>query len=325
MPRDGSGVYSAPSGTLAVSTTLISSSAYNALVADLEANANEARPVSVGGTGQTSIVGIQTAFKIAPLDAAATITADWTFSGAIDFTGATVTGIDATPADGTITEAKLADDAVTNAKLAADAVDTEQLVDDAVENAQIAANAVDEAQIVDGAVTTAKIADSSISEAKLNFTPSGGYQLFSSTDIVGGSTTSAVTGLSGFKNVRIRAVARTNGTGQVFNFQARTSGGTWRTVYTTIGSTASNGALTGTLEITYFNNAETGMAGIKPMMAASSASSSAPVSTANSFNEITQSTEAAAVWGYSTEAWDEIRLTGNDNLSAPANLIIEAY
>lgn len=130
MPRNGSDVYSAPSGTLAVSTTTISSTAYNAFVADLESLANEARPILAGGTGQTSIAGVRASFKIAPYDAAATISGDWTFTGAVDLTGATVTGVD--PADGSISTAKLADSSVTTAKLADDAVTAAKLADTAV-------------------------------------------------------------------------------------------------------------------------------------------------------------------------------------------------
>lgn len=54
MPRDGSGVYSAPAGTTATPNTTIESSKYNALVADLVADANAARPVTAGGTGETA-------------------------------------------------------------------------------------------------------------------------------------------------------------------------------------------------------------------------------------------------------------------------------
>lgn len=92
MPRNSGGVYSAPAGTLAVPTETIESAPYNAFVADLEVIANEARPVSVGGTGQTSIAGIQASFKIAPFDAASTISGNWTFTGNVDFTSATITG-----------------------------------------------------------------------------------------------------------------------------------------------------------------------------------------------------------------------------------------
>lgn len=57
MPRDGSGVYSAPAGSLATPNTPIESARHNALVNDLVQDANTARPVSAGGTGAGSAQG----------------------------------------------------------------------------------------------------------------------------------------------------------------------------------------------------------------------------------------------------------------------------
>ncbi len=54
MSRDGSNIYSAPAGTLAVSGTTIESAKYNALVNDLVADANLPRPIVAGGTGATT-------------------------------------------------------------------------------------------------------------------------------------------------------------------------------------------------------------------------------------------------------------------------------
>lgn len=54
MPRNGSGVYSTPANTEAVSDDPISSSKYNSLTGDLAADNNTARPVVAGGTGATS-------------------------------------------------------------------------------------------------------------------------------------------------------------------------------------------------------------------------------------------------------------------------------
>lgn len=54
MPRDGSGVYSLPAGTTASPNTTIESSKYNAFGSDLVVDANSARPITAGGTGQTS-------------------------------------------------------------------------------------------------------------------------------------------------------------------------------------------------------------------------------------------------------------------------------
>ncbi len=54
MSRDGSNIYSAPAGTLAVSGTPIESAKYNAFVNDLVADANLPRPIVAGGTGATT-------------------------------------------------------------------------------------------------------------------------------------------------------------------------------------------------------------------------------------------------------------------------------
>lgn len=54
MPRSGAGVYTAPPGSTATTNTQIASAAYNALVADLVADANTPRPISAGGTGASS-------------------------------------------------------------------------------------------------------------------------------------------------------------------------------------------------------------------------------------------------------------------------------
>lgn len=64
MPRNGSGVYSPPAGTLATTLTPIESAKYNAFVNDLTADANAARPISVGGTGATSVSTAQTALSV---------------------------------------------------------------------------------------------------------------------------------------------------------------------------------------------------------------------------------------------------------------------
>jgi hypothetical protein len=54
MPRNGSGVYSPPAGTTAVTATAIDSSDYNDFVTDLTSDLNAARPISAGGTGATN-------------------------------------------------------------------------------------------------------------------------------------------------------------------------------------------------------------------------------------------------------------------------------
>ncbi|WP_050994501.1 hypothetical protein [Sinorhizobium fredii] len=64
MPRTG-GVYSAPAGTKGVSNTTIQSVPYNAFVDDLTDDANNARPVTAGGTGATTASGARTALGLA--------------------------------------------------------------------------------------------------------------------------------------------------------------------------------------------------------------------------------------------------------------------
>jgi len=54
MPRSGAGIFTFPAGSTAVSNTPISSVAHNAILTDLQADLNAARPVSAGGTGATS-------------------------------------------------------------------------------------------------------------------------------------------------------------------------------------------------------------------------------------------------------------------------------
>lgn len=76
MPRAGD-VYSLPAGTQAVSGATASSSNINSRFTDIETDLNTARPVTAGGTGQTSVSGAQTAFKIPPFDGAASITGTW--------------------------------------------------------------------------------------------------------------------------------------------------------------------------------------------------------------------------------------------------------
>lgn len=64
MPRNGSGVFSAPPGTLATTLTTIKSPEYNAFVNDLVSDANAARPIVAGGTGGTSVSTAQSALSV---------------------------------------------------------------------------------------------------------------------------------------------------------------------------------------------------------------------------------------------------------------------
>lgn len=63
MPRTG-GVYAPPAGTKGIPNTTILSAPYNALVDDLTADANAARPITAGGTGATSASGARTALGL---------------------------------------------------------------------------------------------------------------------------------------------------------------------------------------------------------------------------------------------------------------------
>jgi hypothetical protein len=60
MSRDGSGTYSLPANTLAVSGDAISSTKFNSLVQDLEADANVDRPIAAGGTGASTASAART-------------------------------------------------------------------------------------------------------------------------------------------------------------------------------------------------------------------------------------------------------------------------
>ncbi|MGB7241674.1 MAG: hypothetical protein WBC93_06275 [Sulfitobacter sp.] len=60
MPRDGSNVYSKPTGTTAVASATIESAKYNAVIDDLVTDANTARPIVAGGTGGTSASAART-------------------------------------------------------------------------------------------------------------------------------------------------------------------------------------------------------------------------------------------------------------------------
>lgn len=81
MPRDGSGTYTLPAGSAAVSGTTISSTKFNALINDLESDANTARPISAGGTGAGSATAARTALGVPSLTGSDTISGDWTVSG----------------------------------------------------------------------------------------------------------------------------------------------------------------------------------------------------------------------------------------------------
>jgi hypothetical protein len=55
MPRDGSGVYTLPPGTTAVTDTTIESTKYNGFIGDIATDLNAARPIIAGGTGGQTV------------------------------------------------------------------------------------------------------------------------------------------------------------------------------------------------------------------------------------------------------------------------------
>lgn len=109
MPRDGSGTYAPPPGTLAAPDTLIESAKHNAWVQDLTQDANTARPISAGGTGGTSPETARTALGLKPLydafsGATATVGASFAFAEGTDngTNKVTMKGPDSVSADRTI-------------------------------------------------------------------------------------------------------------------------------------------------------------------------------------------------------------------------------
>lgn len=64
MPRDGSGVYSAPAGTNPTTLTTIESAKYIAFIADLVNDLNTARPITAGGTGGVTAAAARAALGI---------------------------------------------------------------------------------------------------------------------------------------------------------------------------------------------------------------------------------------------------------------------
>lgn len=134
MPRDGSGVYSAPAGTAATANTTIESAKYNALINDLVNDNNAARPIVAGGTGATTApaalvnLGLTaTAAEINILDGVTASTAELNILDGVTATTAELNFVDGvtsniqTQLDGKLSSA---DGSVTFPKLAAAAVVT---------------------------------------------------------------------------------------------------------------------------------------------------------------------------------------------------------
>ncbi|RWB05481.1 MAG: hypothetical protein EOQ39_22340 [Mesorhizobium sp.] len=98
MPRAG-GVYSAPPGTAGTPNTTIESAKYNALVADLVADANAARPLTAGGSGATTPVGGSDNFNAAGTSMASAATVNLANATGV---AVTITGTVAITAFGTV-------------------------------------------------------------------------------------------------------------------------------------------------------------------------------------------------------------------------------
>lgn len=95
MPRDGSGVYS-PDWVNAAPNTTIESAKQNAMVADLVADANAARPITAGGTGAATAAAARTALAVPGLAVANAFTASqtWAEGAAIASASTLVLGTD---------------------------------------------------------------------------------------------------------------------------------------------------------------------------------------------------------------------------------------
>ena len=68
MPRSSNGVYQLPSGSQAQPNTVIESAQFNATILDIQQDLNAPRPISSGGTGQSTLTAVKTAFGITALE-----------------------------------------------------------------------------------------------------------------------------------------------------------------------------------------------------------------------------------------------------------------
>lgn len=92
MPRNGSGVYSLPAGTdNFVALTVIESAKIDAITADLQTDANTARPITAGGTGGATVIAANDALQTQGTDiaSAATLVLTTATGPMIDITGTT--------------------------------------------------------------------------------------------------------------------------------------------------------------------------------------------------------------------------------------------
>jgi len=76
-------VYSLPPGSTVANGDTSDATDVNSPLGDIATDLNTARPVVAGGTGVTSVAAAQTAFKIPPVDGAASISGTWTWGDSV--------------------------------------------------------------------------------------------------------------------------------------------------------------------------------------------------------------------------------------------------
>lgn len=260
MPRDGSGVYEAPPGTLASPDTLIESSKHNAWVNDLVQDANAARPVTAGGTGASNAADARDA-----LDAAQKV---HTHSSATTSAAGFMSSSDKTKLDG------IAAGAQVNPTAAAIKISYES---NANTNAFTDTQVTKLAGIASGA--TANSADATLL-ARANHTGTQAISTVSGlqTALDGKASTSHVHGAADITSGTL-AVAR-GGTGGATAAAARTSLGVYSTAEVDAKTWSATDITSGTLPIARGGTGETTEAGMRGVYTGSSTSNTAfPIGT----------------------------------------------
>ena len=207
MSRDGSNIYSAPAGTLAVSGTTIESAKYNAFVNDLVADANLPRPIVAGGTGTSTAGG-----WLAAMDVTATAAELNTLDG-ITATVAELNVLDGIPGTLTATEIGYLDGVTSaiqtqlNAKQAT--ITTLPLANGGTGVALVDPGADRLMFWDDSAGATAYLTvGTGLSITGTTLDATGGWTLVSSSSTWTGGT-QTVTGLGGYSQIMVAAVSLT--------------------------------------------------------------------------------------------------------------------